>query len=565
MTKTFSSQPEYLGLGVALVLLTGVTARAYLSIDRAEDTLGWVEHAGEVVRELEQLSGAYGRAVSARRSYVIAGDTTQLAEVPDLDARLANASTSLRRSISSDSAQFARLERLERLFHQRIVGLDAAIEERRRSGSGAQETADVIMLGAKIRSAREEMEEVENRQLAARDHESRADVSRTKVGVVVGTLASFAMLLLAFRVLRREISRRRGSEAFLDSIVENLPNMIFVKEAGELRFERINRAGEALLGLTRTELVGKNDFDFFPSEQAKFFQARDRDALHGGSVVDIPEEEIMTKGGPRWLHTKKVPVLDGRGAPRYLLGISEDITERRTAALALREAKDAAEAANQELEAFSYSVAHDLRAPLRAIDGFSLALEEDCGSALDAAGREHLRRVRSSATKMGQLIDGLLSLSRVSRGDVRREEVDLTKTAEQSVAQLRAADPTRHVDVEVARGLSVQGDARLLAAALDNLIGNAWKFTSRREGARIQVGREAGEGSPVFFVRDNGAGFDQAFANKLFGAFQRLHRATEFEGTGIGLATVQRIIRRHGGRVWAEGAEGQGATFYFTL
>jgi len=248
-----------------------------------------------------------------------------------------------------------------------------------------------------------------------------------------------------------------------------------------------------------------------------------------------------------------------------LLGISEDITAQRIVAETLKTAKDTAEAANHELEAFSYSVAHDLRAPLRSIDGFSRALEEDCADKLDTAGLSHLRRIRSSAQQMGQLIDGLLVLSRVTRADLVREKLDLTRMARQSGARLQEIHPGRAIEWIVHEGLVGEGDARLLSATLDNLLGNAWKFTSKCARARIEVGMMNKNGDAAFFVRDNGAGFDQAYADKLFGAFQRLHSATEFEGTGIGLATVQRIVRRHGGRIWAEGEVGQGATFYFTL
>jgi PAS domain S-box-containing protein len=341
--------------------------------------------------------------------------------------------------------------------------------------------------------------------------------------------------------------------------------MVFVKEASELRFERINRAGEELLGVERAGLVGKNDFDLFPRDQAEAFQSRDRDTLANRVVVDIPEEPIETKNGLRWLHTKKVPVLDEQGRPAYLLGISEDITESRQAAVALRGAKDAAEAANQELEAFSYSVAHDLRAPLRAINGFSQALEEDYGSKLDAEGLEHLGRVRSATDQMSQLIDGLLGLSRLSRGDIVRQKLDLTRLAEESGARLAEADPKRHVELVVQPDLVVDGDPRLLTAALDNLLANAWKFTGKCAHPRVEVGRRIEDGQSVFFVRDNGAGFEQAYVHKLFGVFQRLHTVSEFEGSGIGLATVQRIVRRHGGRVWAEGEVNRGATIYFTL
>jgi PAS domain S-box-containing protein len=549
---------------VALVILAAVAALAYRSVDSAADTLGWVEHTTQVVRQIEEVSSAYARAVSARRAYVVAGDASQLGDETDLDARMVRAISALRASIADNPGEGQRLDRLEQLIDERIQALDASVERRRVEGT-AVETAEGLALGARIRTAREEMENEENRMLAERDARTRRDLARTKFAEIVGTVASFVMLLFAFRTLRHEIGRRRQSEHFLDSIVENLPNMIFVKEAGELRFERINRAGEELLGVGRADLLGKNDSDFFPQKQAESFQALDRETLNGRVVVDIPEEPVQTKSGERWLHTKKVPVFDEDGAAKYLLGISEDITEERNAAKALRSAKDAAEAANQELEAFSYSVAHDLRAPLRSIDGFSQALQEDYADKLDEEGLSHLRRVRTSTQHMGELIDGLLGLSRLSRGDIAHDKVDLTRIAQQSGARLREAHPEQQVELVVQDGLSTEGDARLLTAALDNLLGNSWKFTSKCDHPRVEVGRRTEKGHAIFFVRDNGAGFEQAYAHKLFGVFQRLHATTEFEGSGIGLATVQRIVRRHGGRVWAEGEVGRGATFYFTL
>jgi light-regulated signal transduction histidine kinase (bacteriophytochrome) len=223
------------------------------------------------------------------------------------------------------------------------------------------------------------------------------------------------------------------------------------------------------------------------------------------------------------------------------------------------------EFANHELEAFSYSVAHDLRAPLRAIDGFSLVLEEDCAPQLDAHGRDCIVRIRTAVLRMSQLIDGLLDLARVSRGDLSWGQVDLATAARTIGARLRESAPMRDVELVVHDGLDVRGDARLLTAVLENLIGNAWKFTSKVPHARIEVGVRGADGERVFFVSDNGAGFQASYAHKLFGVFQRLHSVAEFEGTGIGLATVQRIVRRHGGRVWAEGEVGRGATFFFKV
>jgi PAS domain S-box-containing protein len=487
--------------------------------------------------------------------------------------------------------------------------------------------------------------------------------------------------------LRAASAEARGAHRFLDTIVENLPNMVFVKDAETLAFARINRAGEALLGVPRDALIGKTDYDFFPAEAAQAFQAKDRETLREKALVDISEEPIQTATGQRWLHTKKVPVLDEDGTPRYLLGISEDITDSRQASElrarlasivegsndaiigssldgvvlswngaaeeifgyaaaeivgqhalmlmpsnrgserrgiiealksgqriehfetvrlhkngscvdvsvtispirdeageivglssisrdigelkrgreALVRARDAAEAASKELESFSYSVAHDLRAPLRSIDGFSLALLEDYDDKLDASGKRYLGFVREAAQRMAFLIDDLLALSRVTRSELVPEPVDLSALARLTVARLQKAEPARRVHVTIEDGLRVEGDSRLLGVLLDNLLGNAWKFTRKREGARIELGATSRDGQTVHHVRDNGAGFDMAYASKLFGVFQRLHRMSEFEGTGVGLATVLRIIKRHGGRVWAEGRVDEGATFFFTV
>ena len=221
--------------------------------------------------------------------------------------------------------------------------------------------------------------------------------------------------------------------------------------------------------------------------------------------------------------------------------------------------------ANKELEAFSYSVSHDLRAPLRAIDGFSQALAEDYSETLDATGTDYLNRIRSGTRRMAELIDDLLNLSRVSRSAMKRAPVSLSAMAESILRDLQQADPERSVNIEIAHDVTADGDERLLRVALENLLGNAWKFTGKCEQPIVQFGILQHNGTPSYFVRDNGAGFDMAYADKLFGPFQRLHAMTEFNGTGIGLATVQRIVHRHGGRVWAEAEVEKGATFYFTL
>jgi signal transduction histidine kinase len=231
----------------------------------------------------------------------------------------------------------------------------------------------------------------------------------------------------------------------------------------------------------------------------------------------------------------------------------------------VKERTEQLEYTNRELEAFCYSVSHDLRAPLRSIDGFSQALIEDFPESVPEEARRYLSRIRASTQRMAQLIEDLLNLSRVSRAELQCQEVDVGGIARQVAAELQSREPARTVAVNVWDGMSANADARLLRAALENLIGNAWKFTGKAADPQIEVGALRDGGQTTYFVRDNGAGFDMAYANKLFGAFQRLHSANEYAGTGIGLATVQRIVHRHGGRIWADAKPGKGAVFFFTL
>jgi len=245
--------------------------------------------------------------------------------------------------------------------------------------------------------------------------------------------------------------------------------------------------------------------------------------------------------------------------------LDREVTMRKRVEREIVKANAELAAVNKELEAFSYSVSHDLRAPLRSIDGFSQALIEDYPDRLDEQGKDYLQRVRSATQRMGVLIDDLLSLSRVTRSEMRRETVDLSALAQSIAEELQEAQPERQVDFVVTPGLTASGDALLLRLLVENLLSNAWKFTGYHPQARIEFGATQVDGKETFFVRDDGVGFDMTYADKLFGVFQRLHKQDEFPGTGVGLATVQRIAHRHGGQVWAEGKVEEGATFYFKL
>lgn len=490
----------------------------------------------------------------------------------------------------------------------------------------------------------------------------------------------------------------RSINTFLDAIFENIPNMVFVKEAKDLRFVRFNKAGELLLGYSRNDLLGKNDFDFFPPEQAAFFIQKDREALNRKEVTDIPEEPIETKTGLRWLHTKKIPIRDKDGTPLFLLGISEDITEQKKAkqqllyfadifesssdfvgfarasdlqmmyinpagkemcsvtnnkdlsqynlqdvfseptnALFHNEIMPAAikhgswkgevtlvnlqskkeipvsmlflshknakgeierfstisrdisvakqreqqvtnlnkelerksnflEASNKEISSFSYIVSHDLRAPIRAIHGFTKLFESHFSKDIDNLGIEWLHKVSEAATRMGHLIDDLLDFSKIGRKDVQKSTVSMNAMAQEIANDMLETFSGPHKPKITIHNLpDALCDKDLIHQVWTSLIQNAIKFSAGKADPTIEIGATTDNGINVYYVKDNGAGFDMKYYNKLFNVFQRLHHVNEFPGTGMGLAIAQRIVVRHDGKMWATGKVNEGATFYFSL
>ena len=376
----------------------------------------------------------------------------------------------------------------------------------------------------------------------------------------------------------RDVTRQKEAErlirdnaARLAALLEAVPDAVVIADH-EGTITTVNAQTVALFGHDRATLAGAKVEMLLPE------QIRARHIDHRHTYTDAPRVRAMGSGLE--LHGRRAdgtvfpvavslsPVETDEG-PRVIATIrdvtGQKATEQRIVELNRRLIRDNNELAvvNKELEAFSASVSHDLRSPLRAIDGFSKALIEDYADRLDDDGRNYLDRVRGGAQRMGLLIDDLLNLARITRAEVVLEDVDMTALARQVAAELAAGDPDRGVQADIAEGVHAQGDPRLLKIALDNLIGNAWKFTGGRDPAHIAFGTE--DGGKTFFVRDNGAGFDMAYADQLFRAFQRLHDARVFPGTGVGLATVQRIIHKHGGRIWAEAAPDEGAVFRFTL
>jgi PAS domain S-box-containing protein len=390
------------------------------------------------------------------------------------------------------------------------------------------------------------------------DHESREDLVkelqrlRERVAELEAAQAQHEQTEAELRELKR------FHEDIAQSVAEGI---VLEEEQGCLTF--VNPAAAALLGYTPEELLGKPWTLIVPPDQRAHVLQADRRRAQG--LTDRYELEVCRKDGTR------VPVLVS-GGPRFegdrfvgTLAVLTDISERKQAEEKIRLRTLQLEAANRELEAFSYSVSHDLRAPLRAMDGFSRILLEDHAAQLSSEARHYLQRIRENAEQMGELIDDLLAFSRLSRQALRRQQVSLSEVARQAINDLRHELEGRTVELSVGELPACEADPSLLKQVFVNLISNALKFSRERPVARIHVGCERREGECVCFVKDNGVGFDMRYADKLFGVFQRLHRVEEYDGTGVGLAVVQRIVHRHGGRVWAEGEVDSGATFSFTL
>lgn len=401
--------------------------------------------------------------------------------------------------------------------------------------------------------------------------------------VVASQVATASANALLFHQAQEEIREREKTEialgqerSLLRTLIEYLPVGVYTKDK-EARKTLSNRSDLAFLGgQTEKDVLGKTDLELMPREVAEKCFQEDMNVIQTGQPL-IDKEELLynLKGQPMWLLTTKLPLRNAEGEIIGLVGIGHDITDRKrfeqeilnlNAQLEQRVQERTAQlaAANQELEAFSYSVSHDLRAPLRSIDGFSAALEDDYGQIMDNQAKRYIQRIRSASQHMAQLIDDLLKLSRITRTEIRRQEVDLSQIGHIIIDELRASQPDRDVEFFTPETLIVDADPNLMQIALSNLINNAWKFTSHHPRANIVLDMLRQDEKQVIYLKDDGAGFDMAYADKLFGPFQRLHSGSEFEGTGIGLATVQRIIHHHGGKIWVNSAVEKGTTIFFT-
>lgn len=388
-------------------------------------------------------------------------------------------------------------------------------------------------------------------------------------------IANGIAISLASEVMRRSLTRLALNHRLLEMVISGTPDAIFVKDRHG-RYLLANAAACGFVGKTPAEVLGHDDRDLFPDSSARAIQAKDRAIMDSGMTY-TDEEHLSTFGGKEMVFlVTKGPVHDDEGQVLGIFGISHDISERKRAEMEIqrlnaeleqRVATRTAElqCANRELEELIYAITHNLRAPLRAMGGFAQALQESQAGRLDAEAHNHLKQIALAGQHMGQLLDGILLLSRSSLGVIRRSMVDISALAEDILKELATAEPQRIVSWQIEAGLLIGGDFRLLEVALRNLLGNAWKYTAGSSAATIRVFRGDNKGRPAICIADNGAGFDMAHAGKLYQPFQRLHRQDEFPGIGIGLAAVQRIVHRHGGDIEASASPGQGATFCLYL
>ena len=394
----------------------------------------------------------------------------------------------------------------------------------------------------------------------------RKDGSRFWTEVVITPIYNKEGKLSGFATISRDMSGRRKAEQTFKDLLEAAPDaIVIIGQTGTIIL--VNSQAERLFGYSRDELLGNSVETLMPPSlserhavlrEAYFAAPETREMGAGLELYGLRKDGSMF---PIQISLSPLETEDGT----LVSAAIRDVTERKIYERALEEKNQALEAAVKDLDAFSYSVSHDLRAPLRAIAGFNRILLKEYGPCLDATAREYLESVRDNAIQMGQLVDDLLAFSRLGRRSIAKQDISVAAIVEQVLREVRPRYEGRNIEVTVSELPRVQGDPALLKQVFINLIDNAIKYTRMREEAVIEIGSSEADGERVFFVKDNGAGFDMQYADKLFGVFQRLHRQEDFEGTGVGLAIVQRVIMRHGGRIWADAAVDKGATFYFTL
>jgi PAS domain S-box-containing protein len=574
------------------ILLTVLAGLLLWEIDRLLKTERLVRHTDEVIAQAHRVESLVGRMETGSRGFLITGEEAFFEPYTRAEATIASEVANLEKLVGDNPGQGERLRDFKANLAQWIL----AAEEFRRSKLSGGDYVQLVRSGVgkrpmdQMRASLTAFIETEQqlRDLRTREVERW---TRFVVGVGIGLTIVLGLFLADFSrrqllsvsslyerlltSLREKADALRASEQRYKRLFESNPQPTWLYDRETLKFLAVNEAAILRYGYSRDEFLSMTIKDIRPAD--------DVSAL----LENISQVRDRLEDAGIWRHRKKDGTLfevqitshplDFNGRPSEIV-LAHDVSKRLAAERALQELNEdleqrvvdrttQLEAANRELEAFSYSVSHDLRAPLRAIDGFSRILQEDFNGSIPLAATKYLNLVRNNAKQMGQLIDDLLSFSRIGRQSIRKQRVEPKMIVETVLDELHVEHTDRHVEVDIAELPSVEADPSLLKLVYANLLSNALKYTRNRPQPKIEIGAMSQNSMPetVYYVSDNGAGFDMKYAGKLFGVFQRLHRSEEFEGTGVGLATAQRIISRHGGRIWAEAEVDRGATFFFTM
>ena len=560
------------GFGAAALVLALVAIAAVWNVQWMQSTFFWVDHTRSALHRLEQSATEIMRLQTSTRGYLLTGEEPMLRVFREGDAGLARSLADLRQLVADNPAQLQRLTELERLTTAARAIMQERITVRRTRGLAAASESSALLAGQtaveKCLALVETMKAAEHRLLDDRLLRSRRATTATLAAILVVSSLAIALTLVAAFVAYRDLTRRRLAEEERNRIF-NLSRDLIALAGFDGVFQRVNPAWTTTLGLSEAELLSHPFISFVHPDDVAATQAAAARLVAGEELISFENRYRARDGSHRWLLWSARPIPERR----QIIASARDITDRKQAEAdihhlnaALASRAQQLEAANRELESFSYSVSHDLRAPLRHIDGFATLLGKRV-ERLDAECQRFTQVISRAAKQMGTLIDDLLAFSRIARTPLRRQRVDSRTLVTTLIAERRYGSPERPIQWHIGALPEVLADPGLLQLVWSNLLDNAVKYSGRCAAPEITLAAEhdPGAGVYVFSVRDNGVGFDMAYADKLFGVFQRLHSPADFEGTGIGLANVHRIVTRHGGRVWAEGRVDQGATFFFTL
>ncbi len=589
------------GLGLAALVLVGVVQ--YQTIQTLKETDRLVAHTNAVLTELEGAFSAVQDVESRGRGYVLMGQQRFMGQIEESITDAMGHFRRLRALTADNPRQQRNLNRLEPLAEQKIAFTLRLIELRRTQGQKAAsdllDRGEGLRLMEQVRGIVDSMSAEENNLLTARRTASAEAARNTELVSLLGTVVAFVLILAAAMIVRRDFARRRQAETAVQHSEERYRGLV---TATSQIVWTTSADGKVVTDLPSWRAyTGQSQQEIQGAGWAQALHPEDRDrtleiwarAVATRSAYDTEYRLQGSDGAYRYFAVRGVPVMEPGGRIREWVGTCTDITEQRRAAEEIQElnrdleqrvrqrTKDL-EAANRELEAFSYTVSHDLRAPLRAIIGFARILTEEHAPSLDADVQHYIQVIRENAAQMGALIDGLLAFSRLGRHPLNSRDFHPGNLVREAMEEALAGQEGRQVEVIIGDLPACDADPLLLKQVFVNLLSNALKYTRGRNPARIEVAAvrfadldpatrdHQPEGivdpdSVVYLVRDNGIGFDMRYGDKLFGVFQRLHLPEEYEGAGVGLAIVQRIIHRHGGRVWAVAEPDRGATFYFTI